>query len=363
MNHKNTGVSVILCCYNSVNRIEATLKALAQQQSTSLISWEIVAVDNASTDGTSGFIQKTWDLFGKSAPLKIVHEPQPGLAHARNKGLSEASFDVVIFCDDDNWLAPFYIFNAATIMQNDPQIAACGGLGTPIFENGIKPYWFDVYAEAYATGPQHKGTEKGILISLYGAGLVLRKGCITQLNRAGFKPLLTGRTGKKLSSAEDTELMYAFVLAGYKLHYSDELQFQHFLPQNRLNRNYLKKLFIAFGTDGPVRNLYYAAITRRLLHRQLAIWPLHLLLAVIRLFKYLLIPPKKYGRTVYFHWSISYIKELISMRKSYSEIWNKISELKNNNIKTSVVPMRNMMTQKVVNADNQKSKTAGVNHE
>ena len=140
---------------------------------------------------------------------------------------------------------------------------------------------------------------------------------------------MQGRVGNKLSSAEDTELTYALVLMGYKLYYSHELTFYHYLPKERLSLTYLKKLFIAFGNDGPVRNLYYANISNRLFHRYIKNWNFHFMLSLFRLVKYSIIPPKKYGRTIYFNWNKAYIKELISLRGNYSTIKDNIFRIKN----------------------------------
>jgi glycosyltransferase involved in cell wall biosynthesis len=327
--NKNTrkGVSVIICCYNSSGRIRETLDALAKQQFTSTVFWEIILVDNASADNTAAVARAIWEDLGSGTRLRIVTEPQPGLGNARMKGISEARYSTLLFCDDDNWLAPQYVQGMYEILDNNPAIAACGGKGIPVFETA-KPYWFDEYAETFATGSQEMNSEHGRLLNLYGAGLAIRKHALEQLYRSGFKPVMQGRVGKKLSSAEDTELTYALVLMGYTLYYAEELTFAHYLPEERLTFNYLKKIFIAFGTDGPVRNLYYARLSNRFFHKQIGNWNFHLALCLFRLFKYLIVSPKKYGRMIYFNWNMAYIKQLFAIRRDYRKIIGHISAIK-----------------------------------
>lgn len=203
------GVSIILCCYNSINRIRETLQALSEQVVGKNLQWEVILVDNASTDTTGEVANAIWHSLGNKTQMRIVSEPKPGLGEARNRGIAEAAFGTLVFCDDDNWLGPNYIETAKAIMNADKQIAACGGLGIPVFEIQPAPIWFDEYAEAFALGPQTLNTENGKILNLYGAGLVVRKEYLMELYNSGFHPTMSGRTGKKLSSSEDTELTYA----------------------------------------------------------------------------------------------------------------------------------------------------------
>jgi glycosyltransferase involved in cell wall biosynthesis len=321
------GVSVILCCYNSSSRISKTLQALARQEFIFPVSWEIILVDNASTDHTSTIAQSTWKSLNTTTGIRIIYEPLQGLAFARKAGIREASYSYLVFCDDDNWLTPGYIQRVYDILESSPDIAACGGLGIPVFETS-KPSWFDEYKEAFALGSQDGNSENGRILNLYGAGLGVNRKMIEKLEMTEFRPFMTGRVGNKLCSSEDTELTYALTLMGYKLHYSPELQFYHFLPKERLTVDYLKKLFIAFGNDGPVRNLYYSMITRRFLHRRIRNWSFHLLLSIARLIKYGIIPPKKHGRSIYYNWNITYIRELLSLRSSYPRLKQRIEKIK-----------------------------------
>lgn len=321
------GVSVIVCCYNSVPRLEETLRALAAQQVEARILWEVVLVNNASTDNTAELAVTLWEKYNGMVPLRVVDEPKPGQGHARNKGIEEATYSILLFCDDDNWLNPRYIQGMYAILQNDKRIAACGGTGIPVFETQ-QPVWFEEYKEAYATGAQDINKEDDRIFNLYGAGMAIQRQAWNELYASGFTALTTGRVGKALSSADDTELTYAFALMGYKLYYARDLRFFHYLPKQRLSFAYLKKLFVAFGTDGPIRNLYYAHLSERPYHKKLINWNAHFLLSLVRLVKYLVVPPKKYGRLIYFNWSVAYIKTLWKIRRQYPQLVQRISAIK-----------------------------------
>ena len=166
-------ISVIICCYNSKDRLEPTLKALAQQKEINF-SWEIIVVNNNSNDNTTEVAKCLWKLTGSNTPFKIVDESQPGLSSARKKGVKEAKGEYILFCDDDNWLAPNYIQNAVDIMDSDEQLGALCGYNEPVFE--VPPIQIILdQINSFACGSLAKeSTYLEANIVPWGAGLVVR---------------------------------------------------------------------------------------------------------------------------------------------------------------------------------------------
>jgi glycosyltransferase involved in cell wall biosynthesis len=256
-----SGISVIVCCHNSAQRLDKTLGHLAAQQTQNLAA-EIIVVDNASTDGTGYAAKQLWETLGrKDMPLMVVEEPVPGLSLARAKGIAHATYDVLIFCDDDNWLEPGYLQNAYTLMADHPDMGALGGTGLATADVAL-PVWFEQYKESFACYPQNdqSGELTRPTAFLYGAGLVVRKKVLIKLAQRGFSPILSDRVGKKLSSGGDVELCYAIRLAGYKLWYSEKLKFRHYLPAGRLTEQYLSRLTAAASYSGSQLLVYQYAL-------------------------------------------------------------------------------------------------------
>jgi glycosyltransferase involved in cell wall biosynthesis len=237
------GVSIILCCYNSAERLPETLKHLAAQKTGNELPWEVIVVNNNSQDNTVEVAKKEWSKYATTSSFKIVDQPIPGLSFARKKGIETAKYDYLLFCDDDNWLSENYVQNAFDIMETDKRIGALGGWCEPVFETE-EPEWFKTFAGNFAVG---KTVPKTGLINepngyLYGAGLVIRKSAMGHLYASGFKNILSDRKGKKLSSGGDIELVYALKLAGYAIYFDERLFFKHVMPGARLTFNYLKKI-------------------------------------------------------------------------------------------------------------------------
>ncbi len=238
-------VSVIICCYNSFSRIEQTLNHIINQEIKEDLKIEVILVDNNSNDKTVEFANKIWKNSKVTIPFRVVCESKPGLSYARKKGIDSSKANILIFCDDDNWLEKKYIQTAFEIIDKNPKIGMLGGIGQEVIE-GNKPAWFDRLKITYAIGPQadFDGDITYVKGFVYGAGSILRKSVLEEIYKKGFINQLSDRIGTRLVSGGDNEIGYMISLSGYKVYYSSELKFKHFLPQKRLSLDYLIKLSI-----------------------------------------------------------------------------------------------------------------------
>jgi glycosyltransferase involved in cell wall biosynthesis len=249
------GVSIIICCYNSSSRIRTTLEYLLRQKVPSNILWEVIVVNNASTDNTAQIAEEVWKQSEVSVQLYIVDQPTPGLSFAREKGIEEARYEYLLFCDDDNWLDENYVSNVFRVMRDNEVIGALGGLGIPYFETD-PPSKILKYSGIYATGPQREGTGEVCYPHVYGAGCTYRKSAITYLFNNGFKYQLTGRSGDKMVCGEDHELCYALFLSGYEIWASDKLTFHHFIPASRITTDYIKRNIMGIAQSNFILSIY-----------------------------------------------------------------------------------------------------------
>ena len=251
----NPGVSVVICTHNAGTRLRPTLEHL-RQQSVDAIPWEVILVDNASTDDTARAALEYWPSE-PPCPLRVVREPQLGLSHARDRGIAESSYEFVLFVDDDNWLAPGYVQAVYDLLAGHPDLGACGGYARPVTETD-PPAWFSTVHSAYAVGGQ--APSEGDVASgqgfLWGAGMGLRKTAYESLRSAGFRSLVMDRQGNALSSGGDVELSYVMRLGGWRLWYDPKLILDHAQAPGRLDWNYLRRLMFANGLGGPVLDLY-----------------------------------------------------------------------------------------------------------
>jgi glycosyltransferase involved in cell wall biosynthesis len=85
------GVSVVICCYNSADKISQALTCLQEQEYDQSILWEVILVDNASDDNTAIVARQIWKHL--EIPLRILNESQKGLSNARKKGINESNYN------------------------------------------------------------------------------------------------------------------------------------------------------------------------------------------------------------------------------------------------------------------------------
>lgn len=250
------GVSVIICCYNSAARLPKTFEYLSLQNAPS-IDWEVIVVDNCSTDFTFEVANICWNKLNVTIEFKVVKEIKPGLTNARLKGVSVSKYEYLVFCDDDNWLCEDYISNVYKIFERDQTIGVIGGQSLPVLE-GTQPEWFKEFKKAFAIGTQsnHEGDitlGKGYV---WGAGMAIRKSYINKIQSLGIIVSSSDRNGKTLTSGGDVEMCFLIKLLGGKIYYTTKVVLFHYIPNERLNPNYLRRIYSGIGISAIYLNPY-----------------------------------------------------------------------------------------------------------
>lgn len=235
------GISVVVCTYNGAALLPETLRHIARQRVRANVNWEVIVIDNASTDDTATVTIHEWEKYGSPVPFSLLHQPKPGLTYAREMALEESLYDFVLFCDDDNWLCPNYVNLAYELMMQNTSIGVLGGYGELEYDPDT-PLWAIGHG-SFANGAQAEKSGKVKHNIVYGAGFVLRKKAYQTLSNAGFNPILSDRLGKNLSAGGDIEICYAIALAGYDIWYDERLKFKHYIPKNRITWEYCVRFF------------------------------------------------------------------------------------------------------------------------
>ena len=103
--------TVIVCTYNRAGNLPRCLSALARQRGAENIDWEVLVVDNNSTDDTPAMVTK----LAAELPIAVryARETEQGLNYARNTGIRESTGTYFSYVDDDievspDWLASLY---------------------------------------------------------------------------------------------------------------------------------------------------------------------------------------------------------------------------------------------------------------
>lgn len=114
-------VSVIIPCYNMEKYVRICLDSLCGQ---SLENIEAICINDGSTDGTGGILDAYRD---KDPRVKVVHQPNRGVAAARNKGLEMATGRFVAFLDPDDFYPDTGTLELLYNKAVENQALICGG--------------------------------------------------------------------------------------------------------------------------------------------------------------------------------------------------------------------------------------------
>ena len=269
------GISVIICCYNSASKLPGALKHLAAQVTDDTLNWEVILVNNNSTDDTVEIAKQLWRSLGSKKNLSIISECTPGLSNARNAGVKAALFDIIVFCDDDNLLADNYLQRAYELVCNTAPSGYVIWGGRPIEYFDVDtaiPDWFEKEKENYVVGEQ--GIVSGDISNrgyVWGAGMVILKALYLKIINQQLPTLLNDRTGVVLSSGGDSEISLRMLIAGYKLYYDENLILKHYISKEKLTKEYNNELISGFRSANLLLNKYKIFIhyisNRNFLHR------------------------------------------------------------------------------------------------
>jgi len=127
-------LSLVICTRNRAHRLDRTLAAVSRIETSH--PWEVVVVDNASTDETSQVLEEARRT--SRVALRLVHEPEEGVSRARNAGWRSAESEIVAYVDDDCYPAVDYVDRVVECFEGDRLLGYLGGAVLPFDENAAR---------------------------------------------------------------------------------------------------------------------------------------------------------------------------------------------------------------------------------
>lgn len=241
-------ISVIICTFNGAIRLPVALQAIAHQQIDPAISWEIIVVDNASTDETIDVANAWISRFGDK--LRVVSEPRPGKAYALHKAVNEASGEFYCIVDDDNLLDSNYLAAGLAFLRSHPECAVIGGRTFPSFPHGVTPPADFEQRFANLLACRDRGTDIVWDVVPPGAG---QMGRISLLRRVyeQIGTRLEDRVGEGVGCCEDLEKGHVLQRLGWRTAHVPELRLYHVMSDRRLTGEYIDALTCAAISNGP----------------------------------------------------------------------------------------------------------------
>ncbi len=220
---EKVSVSVNLCTYNRKEMLRKTLHSLVQQETDGEFSFEIIVVDDASTDGTHEVV----DEISRKTEITIryIRGKGTGVADARNIAFSESHSEWIAMIDDDEVAEPYWLKElvVTALKEKAECVAGCMRLRLP--EN-----WDEKIA-----GTTRKMLGETIRPTLLkGKMTYMGPGSGNALVKREVFDIVGGFDPSMLYGGSDQDFFRRARRAGYKFAYSPNAIAYHVIPLNRL---------------------------------------------------------------------------------------------------------------------------------
>jgi glycosyltransferase involved in cell wall biosynthesis len=233
--------TVLICTYNRAALLGEMLDSLAQMRDSGRYRWDVLTVDNNSSDDTRHAVESRQARF--PVPLRYLFEGRQGKSHALNTGISATDAEIVIFTDDDQRVTDHWVDQACASLLSNPDIGYAGGPVWPIWD-APRPPWLSL-DQPDLLGPLglfDYGREPFIFEerrrAAGGGNLAVRRSVFSR--SGGFSHEL-GRTGASLLGQEQAEFYCRTRAAGIRGMYVPSMEVFHHVPASRMTRGYLRR--------------------------------------------------------------------------------------------------------------------------
>ena len=246
-------ISVVVATYNRCEDLKGLLQSLAAQRPAVPFEYEVLIIDNNSSDGTRSVLEAAEGLF--HGRLKCLFEPRQGKSFAINRGIAEARGEIIVLTDDDCLLEVDHLAKVGeAFRKSGPAVGFIGGPLIPRWVDCRQPDWFDrlepAWLKQFFWGPlaildygehpfvidrrQVDSPEKKLF---YGANLAVRKACL----------LTHGGLDERKAVTEDTELQLRLLKRRIEGLYAPHIKVRHKVTADRLTARYYYRWYFRRG--------------------------------------------------------------------------------------------------------------------
>lgn len=240
----NPSISVVICTYNREKHLVNVLAAISEQ-SFEKEGFEVIVVDNNSTDSTTNVCQEFKHKHPNIQFIRVL-EKKPGLSNARNKGITSARSDIIAFIDDDAMPRKDYVEKIFHYTQLYPDYCYFGGKILPKYEKGSEPPWLSKYLEKIVSKVDMGKKVRRFPNKSYpiGCNMIFRKQVFMKYGY--FNP--------ELQKRGDDKYIY-YLLRKHHIHplYCPDIIVDHFIENERVTKESILKIASRNGLEENIR--------------------------------------------------------------------------------------------------------------
>ncbi len=243
-------ITVLMCTYNRCQSLAKALESVAVSVLPDNIEWEVLVVDNNSSDQTEAVVRE----FSCQYPqrFRYLFEPQQGKSYALNAGICAARGNILAFVDDDVAVERDWLQNLTSVLHEN-QWAGSGGRILPQ-QGFVPPDWLPVDGPISLIGALCAYCNLGdvpreFTDPPYGANMAFRK---EMFHKYGFFRTDLGPRPNSEMRSEDTEFGRRLMNAGERLAYVPSAIVYHEIHEYRVRKEFFLAWWFEFGR-GSVR--------------------------------------------------------------------------------------------------------------
>lgn len=312
-------LSIIVCTRNRAKQLATLIQCLGSQINLENLNWEIVIVDNNSSDNTKEVVYAFCE--GSNLKINYVFEERTGLSYARNAGILASKGSLILFIDDDVLIPKEFISNVLFGTQEFSEFNIFSFKVLPDWGNILKPpFWFTLkrpfnliqsFLPIHDLGHEPMQYPNRIAKNPIGACFLVKKEVFEKLGPFR-EDLGAGQSGL----CEDSEFFWYAMMNKFKILYWPYAAIYHPVISERLSTKYLHKWYFNLGkslylikTTGRIANV----LKKRNLNSQFFLWiKLFLLLLLMPLTIVLLIIKRPFYLTTMLAKTLGEIKQSMS---------------------------------------------------
>jgi glycosyltransferase involved in cell wall biosynthesis len=207
-------ISVLICTRNRAKSLEATLRHFFAQNFASGYSYELIVIDNGSTDETKQVVERC--AAERPGAARYLFEERRGLSFARNAGLLAARGEIIVFTDDDVLVAEDWLDEIHREFAGDSGLFILGGRVLLADEKLQRITLLPCEERGYF------GLPDGVNFVI-GANMAFRR---ELFDRIGLFDVRLG-AGRFFAGSDDVEFVYRGLKSGYRLLYAPNVLVYH----------------------------------------------------------------------------------------------------------------------------------------
>jgi glycosyltransferase involved in cell wall biosynthesis len=243
-------LSVVICTRDRAASLQRTLASLVVAARTMTHPWELLVVDNGSSDNTADVVAS----FADRLPIRCVREDKAGLSNARNAGVREGRGQYFVWTDDDVTVDPGWLQAWASGIAAAPDYAVFGGRAVPVYEEPVQQ-WFAAneqdLAALLAIRDERDWTVLDFAHVPYGLNYAIRA---AEQRSHPYDPALGVAPGRRLGG-EEVAVIRAILRQGGRGAWVWDATVHHMIPASRQSVSYVRQFYRALGfylaSQGP----------------------------------------------------------------------------------------------------------------